>query len=250
MLKTRSGKVFKGAIIATSAHLLTPAQINSPIKFESMLADFGFKSKDDAMANGIQIHDQITYDVKVVELANDRILSKALDDRMGCIVGLEVLKKLKNTELPFDLYVGATVQEEVGTRGATTSSNLISPDFAIVCDVSAARDTTNKNEQGQIGEGTMIRLMDRGMITPHHLLQFQEKIAKKYRIKTQCYISPGGTDAFAIHTSNGGVPTIQCAMVARGLHSSSTVMDLFDVEQTIKMIIALLKNFDESKLEE
>lgn len=250
ILTTRKGKEFKGAILATSKHILSAEQLAKPVGLGQMEADFGFKNKEDAIKHGINIGDQVTFDAPVVELENGRVLGKALDDRMGCIIGLEVLKKFKDKELPFNLYIGATVQEEVGTRGAASSVNLVKPDFALVCDVSAARDHSNPNEMGVIGKGTMIRVMDTGHITPVHLVEYQEDIAKKNKIDVQYYISAGGTDARVIHQSLCGIPTIQTAMVARSIHNSCSVMDMHDVEQTIKMIEAILKDFSAKRLKE
>ena len=127
----------------------------------------------------------------------ERLLSKAFDNRRCFRV--EIARHFANVELPYDLYVGATVQE-VGLRGATTISQLIKPDFAIVLDCSPARDSTGDAEQeGQLGGGVLLRYTDRSMLSFKKLIAYQEAVCKKLNLPCQYYSSPGGTDAGAIH---------------------------------------------------
>jgi glutamyl aminopeptidase len=132
---------------------------------KDMQIDIGLRSKEEADKLGIRQGDQITFDSPAVELMNNRLMGKALDNRLGLTVCLEVLKAIKDIELPFDIYVGTSVQEEVGLRGARTAAKLINPDFAIVVDVSPASDISKEGVHGKLGKGTIIRHLDAYVIS-------------------------------------------------------------------------------------
>ncbi|AGM26495.1 glutamyl aminopeptidase [Spiroplasma syrphidicola EA-1] len=248
-LLTDDGRFLTGAFSAISPHLLTPAAREKATPITEMLVDFGFSSKAQALAEGIRPGNFLICEGPTVFLNEKRLLSKAIDNRMGVILGLEVLERIKDLDLDYDLYVGFSVQEEVGTRGARTATSLINPDFAIVTDVSPGQDYSSTAAFGQLGAGVMLRGMDRGYITRYDLFQYQMALMAKEEIKSQFYISPGGTDAGEVHLHDYGVPTIQACLIARNLHTISGIIDLDDFNETIKLVTAIVKDLDAVKID-
>ncbi len=239
-------KVIPGVISSVSPHLLTPEQRSKPMEITKMLIDVGCSTKEEAEGLGIKIGQMITPQGDFVEMANGKtMLGKAFDNRYGCAIALDILESLKDVELPCDLYVGATVQEESGLRGAKTASYMIDPDIFIAVDASPARDTSGpKTELGRLGDGFLVRIHDRSMILSREMRDHMLKIATKKKIKHQFYTSPGGTDAGAVHLSREGVPSCVIGIPARNIHSHSSMMSKDDYDAAFKMTTALLKSFD------
>ncbi|WFG96266.1 M42 family metallopeptidase [Spiroplasma citri] len=244
------GTFLTGAISAIAPHLLSPEARLKPTPIANMLVDFGFSSQAEAYSVGIREGNFVICEGPTVFLNDKRLLSKAIDNRMGVILGLEVLEQVKNKQLDYDLYVGFSVQEEVGIRGAKTATTLINPDFAIVTDVSPGQDYESTTTFGQLGQGAMLRGMDNGYITRYDLIQYQLKLMKEHEIKYQFYISLGGTDAGAVHLTIVGIPTIQACLIARNLHTISGIIDLDDFNETIKLVTTIIEDLDAAKIKE
>lgn len=243
LLKTKDGKILEGCTDTYIPH--NNEEIKEPNKF---VYDFGFNNDEEAKLAGVYIGAMMVAKGDLVVLNNSqRLMAKAFDDRYGVVLGLEVLQKLKDVDLPFDLYVGGSVQEEVGLRGALTSGSKIKPDFAIVLDCSPARDIGK--DQGELGGGVLLRYVDREMIAFPILLDFQEKICQKLKIKSQYFSSPGGTNAGSIHKVNDGVLTLTHCICARNIHSQSSIIDADDYHAAKKSLIAMLKKIDASQIE-
>jgi glutamyl aminopeptidase len=248
-LTTRTGQVFLGAVDATPPHLLKDKTQGVPT-VESLYVDFGFVSKDVAEQQGVRLGDMVTFVSPFTVLQNgQRILGKAFDNRYSLVMGLSILKALKSKSLPYDLYVGASVQEEVGLRGAQTSSTLIQPDFVIVLDCSPARDSSgDRQELGQLGQGLLLRFIDGSMIARPTLLAWQEAMAKRAKVPVQYYQSPGGTDAGAVHKNLSGIMTLTHCIVARSIHSPTTILDTRDFLASKKTLLMMLKQLNERTL--
>jgi glutamyl aminopeptidase len=246
---TREGKTFLGAVDATPPHLLKGVHQGVPT-VESLYVDFGFTTDVEAKENGVRVGDMVTFAAPFAVLAGGkRILGKAFDNRYSLVMGLTILKRLKNRQLPYDLYVGASVQEEVGLRGATTISTKIAPDFAIVLDCSPARDTSgDAQELGQLGKGLLLRYIDASMIARPTLLAWQETMAIKAKVPYQYYSSPGGTDAGAVHKNLAGIMTLTHCIVARSIHSPSTILDTADFLSSKKTLIKMLTSINDKVL--
>lgn len=228
-LTTRHGSVYTGAIVSKPPHMLSEKERSKPVSISQMVADVGATSKQEIIDMGIQVGDSVVvagpFDVLH---SGKRLLSKAFDNRYGCVLGLDILNALRDKELDFDLYVGASVQEEVGLRGAQTLASMVRPDLAIILDCSPANDTQDKHAQGRLGDGVLLRVMDRSMIANKELLyRFQDTCAA-HDISYQFYYSPGGTDAGIVHKIGNGIPTLTCCVVARSVHTSSSILDTDD----------------------
>lgn len=249
LLKGKKGYL-KGCIGAIPPHLLTNADKDHPTPIKNMLFDFGMTSKQEAIDAGIYMGAMMVVEGKFEVLnGGKRLLGKAFDDRYGIVLGIELLEALKDVDLPYDLYVGGSVQEEVGCRGALTASYSIHPDLAIVLDCSPAKDASgDTSELGVLGKGVLYRVMDRTMIAFPEWIDFQQKCVKKSHAQGQYYISPGGTDAGSIHKQFDGIPTLTHCLVARNIHTCSTILDAEDYISSKKSLLYMLKHIDEELL--
>ena len=174
-------------------------------------------------------------------LGSKNIISgKALDDRLGCYILVDLIKRLKKTKN--DIYFVFTVQEEVGLYGAKTSAFQIEPDWGIAVDVTSARDN-EKDSSNMIGKGPCVTVKDADMVANRGINDWLSKIAKKKKIKLQWEVSDAGTtDAMRISVSRGGVPSTVVGPAIRNIHSSVEIAHLKDIEDTINLIADLLKN--------
>lgn len=238
ILKNSLGKVFYGAVTSNVPNL----NAETYDFLERVTFDFGFTNQKEALDANIKFGDQIILDGPFQVLNNKkRLLAKAFDNRYSIAMIIDILDELEAMTLPFDLYIGANVQEEVGLRGAQTSAYLIQPDLAIVLDCSPAKDTY-QNDGGLLGKGVLIRYLDRVMIGFPKLLEWQRKACEECKVPYQYFTSTGGTDAGPIHKAQAGVLTLTHCICARGLHSSSTIVDASDYLAAKKVLLHLLKN--------
>ena len=216
-------------------------------KISDLEFDFGFDSKEDVLKNNIGIGNSIYLEGNANKLNDKRVVSKAIDNRYGCLLTVELLNMIKDEDLDVDLYVGVSVQEEVGCRGALTITNKIQPDFAIVLDCSPS-DPKNKN--GILGEGVLLRVKDANMLSFKSLINYQKKVCEKVKVPYQYFISMGGTDAGMIHKSYDGVLTLTHCICAKNLHTASTIMDIDDYLSARKSLIYIVKDLNEDLIEE
>lgn len=235
VLKNNDGKLFDGIISNTSSDSV------SGLEF-----DFGFDSKEEVLNNNIGIGNSIYFVGDTVMINDKRIVSKAIDNRYGCFLGVELLEELKDIELDIDLYVGASVQEEVGCRGALTITNKVNPDFAIVLDCSPS---DAKNSNGILGKGVLLRVKDANMLAFKSLINYQKEVCEKVNVPYQYFISMGGTDAGMVHKSFDGVLTLTHCICAKNLHTSSTMMDINDYESAKKSLVYMIKDLSKEKIE-
>src|SRR5690625_7758068 len=196
-----------GVIGSIPPHLLTAADRAKPMEIKNMLIDIGADDREDAINIGIKPGNTAVPICPFTPMANEKkILAKAWDNRYGCGLSIELLKELQNETLPNELYSGATVQEEVGLRGAKVAANMIKPDIFYALDASPANDMSgNKEEFGQLGKGALLRIFDRTMITHRGIRELILDTAESNNIPYQYFVSQGGTDAGSVHTSNDDV---------------------------------------------
>lgn len=203
--------------------------------------DFGFESKEEAERH-ISLGDFGYFKSDFVEFGNGFIKSKALDDRVGCAVLLELLQKKSKIN-----YTAVfTVQEEIGTRGAMVGAYTVNPDYAIVVESTTASDipdTPDRKKVCKVGEGAVVTFMDRGTIYNKDLYKRAFEIAKQNNIACQTKtVVAGGNDASAIHKSAGGIKTLAVSLPCRYIHSSASVCNSKDIESVAKLVNALLED--------
>lgn len=250
-VRTSEDREVTGVIGSVPVHF-RKGEGNKPVQLDDMLLDVGADSREDLEAMGIRPGDSIVPDVNFEVLGQEnKLLAKAWDNRYGCLIAIETLEALSDMELECDLYVGANVQEEVGLRGAKVSSNMIRPDIAFAVDCSPANDMLgNKDDIGRIGEGTLVRIVDRTMILSKPMRDYMLETANEHDIKFQYYQSPGGTDAGSIHVSNEGVISAVVGIVARYIHTSHSIINAEDYLHAKAMLTELVKGINHDKVVE
>lgn len=240
-----------GVIASIPPHLLDDAQRSKPMDIKNMLIDIGADDKADAVSIGIKPGQPIVPICPFTPMANKKkIMAKAWDNRYGCGLAIELLKELQGEQLPNTLYSGATVQEEVGLRGAQTAANMIKPDIFYALDASPANDTSgDKNQFGQLGKGALLRIYDRTMVTHRGMREFILDTAESNNIAYQYFISPGGTDAGRVHTSNEGVPSAVIGICSRYIHTSASIIHVDDYAAAKELVVKLVKATDKTMVD-
>lgn len=210
--------------------------------------DGGFSDKAEAESYGVRPGDVIVPESSAILTANGKnVISKAWDNRYGVLMVSELLQHISGTELGSDLYAGATVQEEVGLRGAHTSTTKFDPELFFAVDCSPAGDV--HGDQGAIGEGTLLRFFDPGHLMLPNMKDFLLTTAEEAGIKYQYYCAKGGTDAGVAHLKNGGVPSTTIGVCARYIHSHQTLYAMDDFLQAQAFLQALVKKLDRSTVD-
>ncbi|MGB9976258.1 M42 family metallopeptidase [Thermovenabulum sp.] len=209
------------------------------LKMKRLYIDIGASSKEEAMEK-VNIGDMATYYRECTFLGKN-ISAKSLDDRAGCAVLIKVLKEVKNPK--YDVYFVFTTQEEVGTRGARTSAYAIEPDLAIAVDVTLCGDTPEGEKIAvELGKGPAVKIKDMSVLSHPEVKQLLIDTAEKNKIPYQKEVLDlGGTDAGAIHLTKEGVPSGGIAIPTRYVHTPSEMVNLDDLENTVKLIIALIE---------
>ncbi|WP_042223144.1 M42 family metallopeptidase [Oceanobacillus manasiensis] len=248
---TENGPVV-GVIGSIPPHNLTDAQRQKPMEIKNMLIDIGADDREDAEKIGIKPGQQIVPLTPFTQMANEKkILAKAWDNRYGCGLSIELLKELQGEKLPNQLFSGATVQEEVGLRGAQVAANMINPDIFYALDASPANDASgDKEEFGQLGQGALLRIFDRSMITHQGMKDFVLDTAESNKIPYQYFISQGGTDAGRVHLSNNGVPSAVVGICSRYIHTSASIIHVDDYAAAKELIVKLVKQTDANTVEQ
>jgi putative aminopeptidase FrvX len=240
-----------GVISSIPPHLLEDAQRNKPMDIKNMMIDIGADDRDDVKKIGVKPGQQIVPICPFTPMANEKkILAKAWDNRYGCGLSIELLKELKDEKIPNLLYSGATVQEEVGLRGAQTAANMIKPDIFFALDASPANDMSgDKNSFGQLGKGALLRIYDRSMVTHRGMREFILDTAESNKIPYQYFISQGGTDAGRVHLSNEGVPSGVIGICSRYIHTAASIVHVDDYAAAKELLVTLVKASDRSTVE-
>jgi len=213
-----------------------PLKSGDVISLEKCFIDVGFSGN---MDHPIQIGDVAGFDREFLDLG-DKVVAKALDDRIGVAVAIQALKAIKDN--PNDLYFVFTTQEEVGTRGAETSAYGIDPDLGFSVDVTGWGDTPNqKNLAIYLGKGPAIKIKDSGMISDPRIVRWMTTTAEANHLPYQREVLLGGTtDARAMQLVRAGVPVGCVSIPCRYVHSPSEMVDINDVENAVKLITAML----------
>ncbi|MGG0176800.1 M42 family metallopeptidase [Gottfriedia acidiceleris] len=240
-----------GVIGSIPPHLLSDELRARPMDMKNMLIDIGADNKEDALNIGIRPGQQIVPVCPFTPMANEKkIMAKAWDNRYGCGLAIELLKEVQNETLPNILYSGATVQEEVGLRGAQTAANMIKPDIFYALDASPANDMSgSKSEFGQLGKGVLLRILDRTMVTHKGIREFILDTAETNKIPYQYFVSQGGTDAGRVHVSNDGVPSAVIGICSRYIHTAASIIHVDDYLAAKELLVKLVKATDKTTVE-
>lgn len=247
--------ILTGVIGSKPPHILKPDERNKAVDIKSMFIDIGVSSKEEAEEAGVKPGDQVTPHCDFTELANkDYLLAKAWDNRMGCGVAIEVLQNLKDDDVNINVVSGATVQEEVGLRGAKTAAHTVHPDLAISVDVGIAWDTPGMSPNdgvGKLGDGPLLVLMDASNIGHVGFRRHIQKVAEEKNIPVQLQtINGGGTDSGAFHAAHQGVPSVNIGVPLRYMHSNVSILHKDDYNNAVQLITEVVKSLNNDKVDE
>ena len=220
-----------------------------PVEKKDMYIDIGATDKSDVEAAGIRVGDAIVPRADFVQLNGGKtFLSKAFDDRVGTAVMISALQAIQDGNHPNTIYGVATVMEEVGLRGATTSVRSVDPDVAIVLESDIAGDVPGiKPEESSVrlGKGPTVLVYDTRMIPNLKLRDLVISLAEENNIPLQIsFVEGGATDGAAIHLHATGVPTVVIGVAARHIHSHSGIIHRDDFDHAVKLIVAIIKHLD------
>ncbi|GIN21690.1 peptidase M28 [Siminovitchia fordii] len=247
---TENGPII-GVIASIPPHLLSPEQRKKPMEIKNMMIDIGADDREDAKKIGIKPGQQIIPICPFTPLANPKkIMAKAWDNRYGCGLAIELMKELQHEKLPNILYSGATVQEEVGLRGAASAANMIQPDIFYALDASPANDMSgDQKEFGHLGKGVLLRILDRSMVTLKGMREFVLDTAESHDIPYQYFVSMGGTDAGRVHISNEGVPSAVIGICSRYIHTHASIVHVDDYAAAKELLVNLVKATDKATVD-
>ncbi|MBO5743804.1 MAG: M42 family metallopeptidase [Clostridia bacterium] len=225
----------KGIIGIKAVHLQTKDERKRVVKTEDMYIDIGAENKEEAL-KFVQKGDYISFDSGFVSLYGSRIKAKALDDRVGCAIMMDLIKNTYDE----DIYFCFTVQEETGLRGASVLSRRLNPDISFVLESTTASDTAFSPKHlysTSLGGGPVLTNMDRGAYSDKKLNEFVLGIAKENNIKYQYKLSAnGGNDARALQTGASGSRVCSISLPCRYIHSPVCVADMEDFDSMKALI--------------
>lgn len=212
--------------------------VNKLPKFNQMYIDVGARSREDCP---VRVGDVAAFDRPFASYG-DRLVSKAMDDRIGVAVLLETLRLLRKS--PNQVYFVFSVQEEVGLRGATTAAYSLDPDVGIAVDVTRSGDTPKGIKmEVSLGAGPAVKVRDSGMLSDPRVVSWMVDTAEKQKLPYQMEVLEGGTtDARAIQLTRAGVPAGCISIPCRYVHAPSEMVDYNDVQNAVQLLLALLKN--------
>ncbi|WP_462412449.1 M42 family metallopeptidase [Neobacillus sp. Marseille-QA0830] len=245
---TRKGEV-TGIIGSKPPHVLSAEARKKPIEIKDMFIDIGASSRTEAEEWGVRPGDMVVPYFEFTVMNNEKmLLAKAWDNRIGCAIAIDVLRQLQGVDHPNVVYGVGNVQEEVGLRGAKTSTHKIEPDIGFAVDVGIAGDTpgiTEKEAMSKMGKGPQIVVYDASMVAHKGLRDFVTDTADELNIPYQFESIPGGgTDAGSIHLTHNGVPALAITIATRYIHSHAGILHRDDYENAVKLIVEVIKRLD------
>lgn len=244
IIKTRKAAV-RGIVGSKPPHLMKAEEKKKLVKHDEMFIDVGAKNKTEA-EKLVSVGDPIIFEPNYGRLTKNINYGSGLDNRVGCYAMLNVMEKLPK-KLNATVYAVGTAQEEVGLKGARVSSYRLNPDVALAIDTTIAGDTPDLKETEsslKLGGGPAITLVEasgRGVITHPKIRETLIKTARKKKIKYQIDVLEGGmTDAAIIYLTREGIPSGSVSIPVRYVHNPTSVFDLRDVDNTIKLVSAAI----------
>jgi endoglucanase len=242
LVHARQGEPLRGVLTPATKpiHLLGDEKPGAP-KLEEFYVDLGMSG--DQVRARVEIGDPVTMD-RTLEATGECAISKALDDRAGVFTMIEALRKLGQHDVT--IVAVATVQEEVGLRGATTSAYGVEPDVAVALDVTLAMDTPGQPESEavtRLGSGAAIKISDGSTISNYKLVRHLREVAERHEIAHQMEILPrGGTDAGAMQRARAGVPAITLSIPLRYVHTVNEMVNLSDLDAASSLLARYLED--------
>ena len=229
-----------GVIADKAYHLLEDGEKDKAPSFDKLLIDIGAKSETEAQSV-VSLGDFAYFESDYTELGNGYIKAKALDDRIGCMLMIELIK----SELEYDTVFCFNVQEEVGLRGSKCTSFAVGADISIVLEATTAGDldgVLGADRVCVLGNGGVVSFMDNRTIYDRELYKLAMNTASENNIPVQTKTAvAGGNDAGSIQTSGKGAKVMALSLPCRYIHSPSSVVKKSDIDNTRKLLKEILK---------
>lgn len=233
-----------GAVAGKPLHLLEGDEKEAQPKISDLRIDIGTDKKDEA-EKLVSLGDFAYFTGEQSDFGDGFMMGKALDDRAGCAIMLNMI----NGDLEYDTTFVFTVQEEIGTRGAAAAAYSVAPDIAMVLETTTACDISGVEDEKKVcvlGNGAVVSFMDRGTVYDRELYRLGFETAKEIGAKCQTKtVVAGGNDSGAIHKAVGGIRTIAVSIPCRYLHSPNCVIKESDLYDTCKLANALIGKLGE-----
>jgi endoglucanase len=247
LVHTKKGDLL-GVMGTKPIHVLTDEEKKAPLKIDSFYIDVGLPAKE--VQKRVTIGDTVTRE-RTFTKVGDTLSTKSMDDRVGVFVMIEAVRKLKRHDV--DLFAVATVQEEVGLRGAATAANEIRPDIAIALDVTLANDVPDIKPQDRItelGKGAAIKVMDSSFIAHRKLVEYMVKTATTKKIPYQLEVlTAGGTDSAAMQKAMSGAIAGCVSIPCRYVHQVIEMCHPDDIQASIDLLAAVVEGAERAKLD-
>ncbi len=247
--------IYTGVVGVKNRHLLTSEDLKRPINLSDLWIDVGAESAEEVKKLGIEIGDPIVFHPNFQKVGKDTIISKAIDNRAGCAILIDLAERMKGRKIDYQLFFVAASQEEVGSRGAKVAAQTLGPDIAIVIDTVPASDPITPPQQAtsECGKGPVIRSMDVnalgwGTIYSKKIRQRLIDTATRNKIPFQRDIFRTWTDASTIHTSGRGIPCGGIYIPRRYSHSPAELVKWSDVERTAELLYLFLKDLSSTAI--
>jgi endoglucanase len=231
-----------GVIGSKPPHIQSDEEKKKVIETDKLFIDVGAKDKKEADQMGVQVGDVVSFDTKFTRLSKSVVLGKAFDDRVGCTMMVETMKRLRKVHC--NVYAVGTIQEEVGLRGATIAAFQVAPDVSIVLESTVAGDMPGVGEgeaPAKMRDGPVITVADAGLIAHPKVLRLLIDSARTNKIPFQLETGiRGATDAARIALSREGVPSGVISVPARYIHSPTAILDLDDVKKAVELAVTAI----------
>jgi putative aminopeptidase FrvX len=245
----------KGPIRAVTGirdiHIVPPEERTKVYPADSIFLDVGAKNEAEVRDMGIEPGDPVVPDTEFTVLnGTQNYLAKAWDDRVACAALIEVMRRFQRVSHPNQIFYAATVQEEIGLRGAQTSAEIIKPDIGISIEVGIVKDVPGvhpEEAQEVLGGGPGYFLYDWSALPNRKLVAFIKQTAREKSIPLQYDLITGyGEDGAAIQKINGGVPILNLVVPTRYTHSHNGIINRADFDYAVELLIAMVSRFDAS----
>ena len=247
----------KGAVRAVTGirdiHIVPQEERTKMFPRDSLFLDVGAKNAAEVAAMGLEPGDPVVPDAPFAVMnGTQNYLGKGWDDRVGCAVLIAAMEKLARASHPNQIFWTATVQEEIGLRGAHTASELIKPDVGIAIEGGVTRDSPGvhpEEAQELLGAGPAIFLYDSSALPNRKLVAMIKQVAREKSIPLQTDLIQGyGDDSAEIQKSNGGVPTVNLVVPVRYTHAHNGIMNRGDFDKMVDLVVAILQALDANEV--
>lgn len=247
----------KGPVLAVTGirdiHVIPLAERNSVYPRDSLYLDIGAKTAAEAAAMGVEPGDPIVPDSPFAVMnGTDNYLGKAWDDRVGCAILIEAMKRLAAGHHPNQLFFVASTQEEIGLRGAHTAAAVVQPDIGIALEAGVTGDVFGghpEESQIKLGAGPGYFLYDASDLPNRKMVQLFRQTSAAKNIPLQYDLVTGyGDDAAAMQSSGGGAPSINLVVPVRYTHAHNGIMNRRDFDQMVDLLVSVLQQLDEQKV--